>query len=308
MNSLNNKNMTTGIIFNIKKFAIHDGPGIRTTVFLKGCPLRCQWCHNAESWFREPEISLTQESCIRCYKCVSSCAEQSIFIKDGYPHTDKEKCTICGTCVSVCPAQAREVIGRRISIAEVMSELRKDLIFYQESKGGATFSGGEPLEQIDFLAELLLLCKEESIHTAVDTCGYAPWANLERILPLIDLWLFDLKILDEQKHKHYTGVSNQLILENLKRLSEKTKKIEIRIPLIPGVNDSIEEMVEMAGLIRSFSLSQVSILPFHRLGLEKYHRLGLSTNMELLRVPSQKDIEATEQLFSEHNLRVNIGG
>ena len=300
--------MNTGIIFNIKKFAIHDGPGIRTTVFLKGCPLRCQWCHNPESWLREPEISLAQEKCIRCYQCVSSCPAQAISLKDGYPYTDKEKCALCGTCVSICPAQAREIIGRRINTAEVMRELRKDLIFYQESNGGVTFSGGEPLEQINFLAQLLLLCKEENIPTVVDTCGCTPWANLERILPIVDLWLFDLKVLDEQKHEHYTGASNQLILENLRRLSEKTKEIEIRIPLIPGVNNTIEEMAEMAGFIRSLSLSQVSILPFHRLGLDKYRRLGLSTNMEQITVPSQKDIEVTKQLFSKHNLRVNIGG
>ena len=300
--------MNTGIIFNIKKFAIHDGPGIRTTVFLKGCPLRCQWCHNPESWLRKPEISLDQEKCIRCYQCVSLCPEQAIFLKDDYPYTDQKKCALCSTCVSICPAQARGIIGRRISTVKVIRELRKDLIFYQESDGGVTFSGGEPLEQIDFLAELLLICKEESIHIAVDTCGYAPWSNLERILSLVDLWLFDLKILDEQKHKHYTGVSNQLILENLRRLSKKTKKIEIRIPLIPGVNDNIEEMAEMAGLIRSLSLSEVNILPFHRLGLEKYRRLGLSANMEEIGALSQKDIEVVKQLFSKHKLRVNIGG
>ena len=300
--------MITGIIFNIKKFAIHDGPGIRTTVFLKGCPLRCQWCHNPESWLRKPEISLDQEKCIRCYQCVSLCPEQAIFLKDDYPYTDQKKCALCSTCVSICPTQARGIIGRRISTVKVIRELRKDLIFYQESDGGVTFSGGEPLEQIDFLAGLLLLCKEESIHIAVDTCGYAPWSNLERILSLVDLWLFDLKILDEQKHKHYTGVSNQLILENLRRLSKKTKKIEIRIPLIPGVNDNIEEMAEMAGLIRSLSLSEVNILPFHRLGLEKYRRLGLSANMEEIGALSQKDIEVVKQLFSKHKLRVNIGG
>ena len=300
--------MNTGIIFNIKKFAIHDGPGIRTTVFLKGCPLRCQWCHNPESWLRKPEISLDQEKCIRCYQCVSLSPEQAIFLKDDYPYTDQKKCALCSTCVSICPTQTRGIIGKRISTVKVIRELRKDLIFYQESDGGVTFSGGEPLEQIDFLAGLLLLCKEESIHIAVDTCGYAPWSNLERILSLVDLWLFDLKILDEQKHKHYTGVSNQLILENLRRLSKKTKKIEIRIPLIPGVNDNIEEMAEMAGLIRSLSLSEVNILPFHRLGLEKYRRLGLSANMEEIGALSQKDIEVVKQLFSKHKLRVNIGG
>lgn len=305
---MTNKNMISGTIFNIKKFAIHDGPGIRTTVFLKGCFLRCQWCHNPESWLREPEISLAQEKCIKCYQCLSLCPEQAIFLKEGYPYTDKEKCSLCSSCVSICPAQAREIIGQRISTVEVMRELKKDLIFYQESQGGATFSGGEPLEQIDFLAELLLLCKKEGIHTVVDSCGYAPWSHLERILSLVDFWLYDLKVLDEQKHRCYTGASNQLILENLRKLSQKTKQIEIRIPLIPGVNDNKEEMAEMAELIHSLSLSRVSILPFHRLGLDKYRRLGLSTRMEQTKTPSQKLIKDTTQLFSKHNLRVNIGG
>ena len=300
--------MTNGIIFNIKRFAIHDGPGIRTTIFLKGCSLRCQWCHNPESWLRQPEISFDQEKCIQCYQCLSTCPEQAIFLKEGYPYTDKKKCLLSGRCVSICPAQARVIIGNKVETEEIIREIKKDLIFYQESGGGVTFSGGEPLEQIDFLAELLFLCQQEGIHRVVDTCGYAPWSHFERILSLVDYWLYDLKVLDEQKHLEYTGISNQLILDNLKRLSRQNKNIEIRIPLIPGVNDDKGEIAEMAELIQSLALNEVSILPFHKLGLDKYRRLGLVTEMAHTLTPSKAYLESIAEIFTRNNLKVNIGG
>jgi len=189
-----------------------------------------------------------------------------------------------------------------------MEEIRKDLVFYQESRGGVTFSGGEPLGQIDFLYDLLLLCQKEGIHRAVDTSGYAPWSDVEYILPLVDLWLYDLKLLNEEKHKKYTGVSNQLILENLKRLSSSGVAIEVRIPLIPGINDNEEELIEMVRFLDSLKIKRVSILPFHRMGLDKYTRLGLENSMKDVEAISETELEKIIKPFRKSNFIITIGG
>ena len=302
------KIMNTGTIFDIKKFAIHDGPGIRTTVFLKGCPLRCMWCHNPESWLRSPEIMFDYKKCIQCYQCISLCPAKALEIKDSYPCTDKERCQSCGTCVVICPGKAREIIGKNVNVEQVLVEIKKDLIFYQQSQGGVTFSGGEPLLQIGFLSKLLSLCQQEGIQTAVDTCGYVPWTSFEKIEKLVDLWLYDIKLIDEKKHYRYTGISNKLILDNLKKLSGKTCDIEIRIPVIPGVNDSPQEFRKIATLLNSFELKKISLLPFHKMGLEKYSRLGLEQPMAEDPTISPAHLEKLQQLLQAKNLQVTIGG
>lgn len=226
--------MTSGIIFDVKRFSIHDGPGIRTTVFFKGCPLACLWCHNPESQSRAPQIMLRPSRCIACGACVDECAEGAITWNGGGVLTNRALCTSCGVCTQACVAEARELVGRKVTTAEIMAEISRDLAFYDESGGGVTFSGGEPLLQADFLLELLRECKRQEIHTAVDTSGAASWAALAQIAPFVDLFLYDLKLMDEARHKAATGAGNRLILDNLGRLAATGAAIQLRVALIPG--------------------------------------------------------------------------
>ncbi|MEE9555427.1 MAG: glycyl-radical enzyme activating protein [candidate division Zixibacteria bacterium] len=229
-----------GIIFDIKKFAIHDGPGIRTTIFFKGCPLNCWWCHNPESRNPNPE------------KMTSNTVSRDYFSRRYSGH---------------------ETLGFRVSVERAISEIIKDRIFYDQSGGGVTFSGGEPLSQVDFLSSLLKACRERNIHTTVDTCGFAPWDDFERIYDLVDLFLFDLKILNNELHTKYTGVSNELVLSNLERLASSGKKVVVRIPLIPEITDTKENLEGIAGFLGKLDgIRFVSLLPYNKLGEDKFRR------------------------------------
>ena len=301
--------MVTGIIFDIKKFSIHDGPGIRTTVFFKGCPLNCWWCHNPESQAPEPELVFWEGRCIRCGACLEVCDPGAIFWDGDVVSTDGEKCTLCGACAEACYAEAREIVGREMTVAQVMAEIERDVPFYDESGGGVTFSGGEPLAQRDFLLALLRACREKEIHTAVDTCGFATWETFDNIREYVGLFLYDLKLMDAAKHQKFTGVSNGLILRNLQALSQRGHDIFLRVPIIPGINDDDEEVRRIGAFAAALPrLERVDILPYHRAGVEKYGRLNEVYELPETRPPSDERMAEITQMLRGFGLQVKIGG
>ena len=300
--------VTTGTIFNIQRYSIHDGPGIRTTVFLKGCPLNCWWCQNPESQTDKQEMIFWEDRCIGCALCSINCPSGAISMKDGKPVTNRNECIMCGKCSRICPARAREIMGSKVSVDDVIKEIEKDLIFYEESGGGATFSGGEPLSQSEFLGALLDGCKEKKIHTAVDTSGYIPWKILERLNSKIDLFLYDLKIMDDKRHKKYTGVSNKLILENLKKLSLVHHNIFIRFPIIPGINDDDQNIREMGEFLSSLKIAQINLLPYHFMGIDKYKRLERIYKLADIHSPSKEKLSDISTILRNFNLKVKLGG
>jgi pyruvate formate lyase activating enzyme len=301
--------LPTGTIFDVKKFSLHDGPGIRTTIFFKGCPLSCWWCHNPEGQALGQEMMFQANRCIRCGACLAVCPRGAIsWNGDGVSTTD-ELCALCGACVEACYAQARQIVGRETTVAQVMAEIERDVAFYDESGGGVTFSGGEPLLQPDFLLALLRVCKEKEIHTAVDTCGFAPWETLDRIREHVALFLYDLKLMDEMRHREFTGVSNALILKNLQALSQRGHRIALRVPIVPGVNDD-EENIRQTGAFAAAlpHLHRVDILPYHHTGADKYGRLRQVYGLSQARPPSDENMADIAQILREYGLAVKIGG
>lgn len=302
-------NLIKGRIFNIQKYSIHDGPGIRTTVFLKGCPLSCIWCHNPESQSLEQEVLFYDRRCIGCGKCMEVCKQGAIYMQDGIMHYDRDKCTSCGSCAEVCYPKAREIAGDLVDVNYVMKQIEKDRIFYEESGGGVTFSGGEPLMQAEFLLELLKKCKEREIHTAVDTCGYANADVLTAVSKYTNLYLYDLKLVNDEKHIKYTGISNKLILENLKTVSKLGKRIFIRIPLMPGINDDDENIEATSEIIKNTpGVELVNILPYHNIAVDKYNRLGRPNSLMESAVPTEEEIGQIAQKYMAHSIKAKIGG
>jgi pyruvate formate lyase activating enzyme len=283
------------MVFDIRRYSIHDGPGIRTTVFLKGCALSCQWCHNPESQARGPELMLLPGRCIRCGACVEACERGAASLTEAGPAADRAACATCGTfaCAAACVTGAREVAGKPMSVAQVVAEVARDLPFYERSGGGATLSGGEPMRQPRFTAALLAALKARGIHTALDTCGHTAWAALERVRAHVDLFLYDLKLVDEARHRRFTGVSNRRILANLRALSERGHRIVLRLPVVPGINDDDANLRGVAALAAGLPrLEGVELLPYHRIGADKYVRLGRPYALERTDLPAATRLEA----------------
>jgi len=296
----------TGLIFDIKRYAIHDGPSIRTTIFFKGCPLSCWWCHNPEGQLSGLELMIWPNRCIGCRTCVSTCGSQAISIMENSIVTDRDKCKMCGVCAEKCPTKAREVVGKWVSVNELMQEVEKDLLFY-EGSGGVTLSGGEPLAQPVFLDALLNACRKKNIHTALDTCGYADKEILIKIHKNVDLFLYDLKVMDDRKHKLYTGVSNKQIMKNLELLNALGKNIIIRFPLIPYVNSSKDSILAICKFISKLqNIKEIDVLPYHRLGIEKAKRLNKEA--KTFEKPSDELLQNCLEVIKNFGFEPKIGG
>ena len=295
-----------GLVFDIQRYSIHDGPGIRTTVFLKGCPLRCPWCHNPESQDGAPEVLLFPERCIHCGTCLKVCPSGAAAEPVG---ADRLRCVRCGACADACPSRARRLAGRSLSVRNVLDVVGHDRLFYDESGGGVTFSGGEPLAQAEFLVECLRASRERGYHTAVDTCGYAPTRRLVEVAGATDLILYDLKLMDGRRHLELAGVSNELILENARVIGERGVAIWIRFPLIPGVNDDEDNLAALGRFVRSMpAVQQVNVLPYHRLGMDKYPRLGRPNTMPVPTAATPQQVANAAERLAAWGLNVKIGG
>ncbi|WP_024336328.1 glycyl-radical enzyme activating protein [Desulfotignum balticum] len=295
--------MEKGIIFDIKNFSIHDGPGIRTTVFLKGCPLRCLWCSNPESQKVRPELMMYPEKCVGCGKCVEVCPTGAA----EATQTIREKCKGCGKCVEVCEAEARKLIGRWATSEDIVEEVAKDKIFYDESDGGVTLSGGEVVMQPKFATEIFKMCQEQGIHTVLDTTGYCKWEIFSEIIRYVDLVYFDNKCIIPEQHMKLTGVDNGMILTNLKKMDEVGKPFSVRMPIIPSLNDS-EEILQATGeFLRELKSNfTVFLLPFHAYGASKYERLDLTYKLGKQKNLGKEKLEPIKNILEEYGLKVQL--
>jgi len=298
---------SSGTVFHIMRFSLHDGPGIRTTVFLKGCPLRCAWCHNPESQEFAPGPMYFEERCLLCGDCAAACPAGAIALADGRMRT-AAFCRRCGACAEACLAGTRQWCGHLMGVSEVVREVERDLPFFEQSGGGVTLSGGEPLSQPDFAEALLAAFHRRRIHTVLDTCGFAQRDTCLRVARRADLILYDLKLLDLVRHKEHTGVSNELILENIEALAKEGLPVTVRVPLIPGVNDGEGDIGALADFALRLGLRRIDLLPYHRMGTDKYRRLGFAIPAWQPASPSPELVRRIVEELESRGLSVKLGG
>lgn len=300
----------TGLVFDFQRFSVHDGPGIRTNVYLKGCPLKCQWCQNPESIGRNPEIMLIPNNCIGCGKCLDICPAGAIHESSEKKRAvDRSRCDVCGACANQCYANALNVSGRYMSVSEVLAEVERDRLFYQNTGGGVTFSGGEPTAQPEFVAELARQAQMRDLHTTIETCGHVRWEIFQSILEHIDLVLYDVKHMDSQAHRRITGVPNELILDNLRRIAKGNVAFRIRVPLVPGYNDShqnMRAMFEFAGGLPN--LEAVDILPYHRMGESKWGQVDQPYELHGVSPHTREQVLAIVEIARDYGVACTIGG
>ena len=300
------------LITNVQKFSIHDGDGIRTSVFFKGCPLKCDWCHNPETQRFEKEMQCDKEKCVGCGTCAKVCPNGAISMENGKPEMKKDACTFCGKCVNFCPIGIREIIGREYSVKELIKELMKDQMFYEESGGGVTLSGGEVMAMdIDYILAIAKELKRQDVTLTIDTCGYVPYEKFQAILPYVNTFLYDVKVMDPKLHKKYIGVDNQLILDNLIRLAADGARIYIRIPTIKEVNGNEKNMKETIAFLKEHDIhpAQINLLPYHDTGSGKYSKLDMEYKGTDLHAPEKEEMESFVRLFVESGFQnTKIGG
>lgn len=301
-----NSDEKRGLIFNIQKFSIHDGSGMRTLLFMKGCPLSCLWCSNPESQSCKIEVMDVKKNCIKCQKCYDICPKGAIAKEDF--RIDRSLCDGCGACTQKCYAGAKKSVGQWYSIPEIMEKIEKDQLIYRNSEGGVTVGGGEPILQADFVSELLKACHSVNIHTAVETCGCGSWDNAKKVFDHADAIFFDLKHMDSSQHKTLTGAENRSILQNAESLAKMDKTIVFRLPLIPSFNDSKKNLEETGAFVASLSRSQssvkIEILPYHNLGQDKYRWLSKGYSLESLRHPEAEHVEACRTILRNQGCNV----
>jgi pyruvate formate lyase activating enzyme len=301
-----NKQEKYGLIFDIQRFSLHDGPGIRTIIFLKGCPLHCSWCANPESQLPYPEIIYNEEICIKCETCIDVCPHRAVVKKNNQIVMIRSLCQHCGNCSQNCPTKAMQLKGKKMSIDQIMNIVEKDKEFYKTSRGGVTISGGEPLFQANFLKKLLEECHIRDLHTVVETAGFASWSSIKAIIPYTDIFFYDLKIMNNDKHLQYTGVQNDLILNNLTKLQKETNQIVIRIPVIPGINDDDENVSLLTNFLKKIRFKKIDLLPYHFYGEKKYKMLGRSYALNFLEKPTKNAISQYRNRLRKLGFKVEI--